>query len=317
MNQNPVVETPESEVDIPVVSARAALPGALRKSFSVFLDLAKIVTPIYVVVAVLNYTGIVTSLARIVAPAMRIFGLPGEAAVPLFTGWFLSIYAAAGALSALHLSHEAITGVALMILLCHAIPMEWAVLQKMGARATRVTIIRFVLSLVVGLVYALIYHRQFTAPSTLPPVLQTQQALEPFIITNLLGCLKVLALILAIVVPVTTASEIARVTGVLPRFAEWLGKRMGRMAPGQGLLMALPVGLTFGIVYGGGAMIALSRTGAVKPEEARTVGLFLGLCHSLIDDPFFFVVMGGNVIWLYGARILMAIVLTPVLRRWA
>ena len=132
---------------------RAALPAkgivlhALRDGFAAFLDLAKIIIPVYFAVALLNYSGLIALLAEWLRPAMRLFGLPGEAAIVLLTGWFMTLYAALGALRALDLPSSAITAIAFMLLFCHALPLEWAILKKMGARATRVTLMRFAISI--------------------------------------------------------------------------------------------------------------------------------------------------------------------------
>jgi len=132
---------------------------------------------------------------------------------------------------------------------------------------------------------------------------------------TVLGCAKLLGLVLAIIVPITIASELVRARDLLPRAARRISSSMGRLGPGEGALAPLLIGLLFGIVYGGGAMIALTRAGAVKPEEARTVGTFLGLCHSIFEDPLLFVAIGGNWLWLMVIRFLLALVLTPFLRR--
>jgi hypothetical protein len=317
--ENTVIPAEPGPASAPETAAlpvgRIILPAA-KHGFMIFLDLAKIVGPIYLAVALLGYTGAMAVLARAVAPVMHIFGLPGEAAVVLLTGWFLTIYAAAGALGALHLPQTAITAVGLMILLCHAIPVEWAVLHKMGARATRITIIRFLLSLVVGFIYALLYRGHMGNGHVTAITIQHTQAFWPFMLTSLLGCLKLLALVLAIVVPITAGSELARAKDVPGKIARRLSGSLWGKGPAEGYVMPLLIGLTFGILYGGGAMIAMTRSGLVKPEEARTAGLFLGLCHSLIDDPLLFVLLGGNLWWLYGVRIVLALALTPALRRW-
>ena len=296
---------------------RLLIPAA-RQGVAAFWDLAKVIAPIYLAVSLLDYTGLVALFARSLSPVMRIFGLPGEAAVALLTGWFLTLYGALGALKALDLNSSAITTVGLMLLICHAIPMEWAILHKMGARAARITIIRFLVCLLAGAACALVYRGQ---PSGLHlpahAAASTQVVPLPlFLGKSALGCAKLLALVLVIIVPVTMISEWMRDREILPRAARRLAVAKGRFGATEGTLVPLLIGLIFGIVYGGGALIALARAKAVKPEEARIVGLFLGLCHSLIEDPILFIAVGGNWLWLLPGRCLIAIILTPIVRRW-
>ncbi|NIO74315.1 MAG: hypothetical protein GTN69_00105, partial [Armatimonadetes bacterium] len=257
-------------------------------------------------------------LANWLRPTMKIFGLPGEAAIVLLTGWFASIYAALGALNALELSSSAVTQIGLMLLICHALPMEWAVLQKMGARAARITFMRLALSVLVGVLYALLYREQVAA-SPISTAAFSPQTL-PFsecMAKAALGCVKLLGLILAIIMPITVISEIARARKVLPRAAHRLSLFLNRFGLGESALAPLLIGLIFGIVYGAGALIALGRAGAVKPADARTVGIFLGICHSMLEDPLLFIAIGGHWFWLIVVRFLLAVILTPLLRRLA
>lgn len=301
-----------------IAMKKLVIPAA-GLGLAAFWDLAKVIAPIYLAVALLSYTGLVAALAKGLSPVMAIFGLPGEAAVALFTGWFLTLYGALGALKALELHSSAVTAVGLMLLICHAIPMEWAILQKMGARATRVTIIRFLTSLAAGAAYSLFYVGHGSAARVPLHVAASPEVLSLplFLAKSILGCAKLLGLVLVIIVPVTIISEWMREREVLPRAARRLSSIRGRFGATEGTLVPVLIGLIFGIVYGGGALIALARAEAVKPEEARTVGLFLGLCHSLIEDPLLFIAIGGNWLWLLPGRCLIAIILTPILRRWA
>jgi len=320
MNHETVPEDIESKAteQLPT-NAKELLPKATKDGFLSFLDLAKLIIPVYLVVEILKYTGVIAILADVLAPVMRFFGLPGEAAMVLITGWFISLYSSIGVLAALKLPAIAVTSISLMLLFCHAIPIEWVILQKMGARAWRVTIVRFVVSILVGAIFALIYREQLAAVTvgdSHPEHVQGAAAFSPFIKGSLIGLVKLLTLILAIIVPITVLSEWARAKEYLPKLVRKISPAMGRLNLGEGHLLPLLIGLSFGIVYGGGAMIALARAGAIKKEEAQTVGLFLGLCHSLIEDPTLFIALGGSWVWLYIIRVFIAMIFTLILRRW-
>jgi hypothetical protein len=197
--------------------------------------------------------------------------------------------------------------------------MEWAVLHKMGARATRISIIRFVVSLLAGAAYALLYREQMAVapPAPAAAAAETTKTLLPFLLATGLDCAKLLGLVLAIIVPATVLSEWLRAKNLMPKIANIFSSRLGRFNPGEGTILPLLIGLIFGIVYGGGAMIGLSQAGVVKPSEARTVGLFLGLCHSMIEDPAVYIAIGASWFWLLIVRTILAIILTPLLRRFA
>ena len=300
--------------DLSGLPNRAVVVHGLQEGFSGFLDLAKVIVPVYFAVALLNYFGAIGLLAHWLKPVMKVFGLPGEAAVVLMTGYFLSIYGAMGALKALALPNTAITAIGFMLLFAHALPVEWAILQKMGARAWRITFMRLGLSILGGLIYALLHRGQVPqaaaviSPESLPFAL--------FLGQTALGCVKLLALIFVIILPVTVISALARARDVMPKLARRIHFLAGRFGVGETAVAPLLVGIIFGIVYGGGALIAMARAGVVKQEEARTVGTFLGICHSVFEDPVLFVLIGGNWVWLWLVRFLTAVALTPLLRRW-
>ena len=80
-------------------------------------------------------------------PVMRPLGLPGSATVPLVVGYIMNIYAAAGAMTALHLTGQQITVLALAILIGHNLIVEGAVLRKAGMSGTAFGVLRVVAGL--------------------------------------------------------------------------------------------------------------------------------------------------------------------------
>ena len=71
----------------------------LRKAVQTTLLLTKIIIPVTFVVVTLNRFGLSSQLAELLSPLLKVVGLPGEAALPLFLGFFVNIYAAIGAIS--------------------------------------------------------------------------------------------------------------------------------------------------------------------------------------------------------------------------
>jgi hypothetical protein len=55
----------------------------LKKSLQLLWMLTKIILPVSCMVAVLDYYGIINSIAGFFAPFMSLFGLPGEATIAL------------------------------------------------------------------------------------------------------------------------------------------------------------------------------------------------------------------------------------------
>lgn len=113
-------------------------------------ELAKVVVPTAMVVAVFRASGLLDIITTFFAPYMGFFGLSGEAAVVLFSGYFINLYAAAGSIIALNLSLSEITICAVMLGFCHSLLVELPISQKAGSPMGYIFLIRLACSLAAG-----------------------------------------------------------------------------------------------------------------------------------------------------------------------
>lgn len=135
----------------------ATFKRGLSKGWSTTWELIKVVVPVYFVVTFLKYTPVLGWITGACAPVMHLFGLSGEAALPLVLGNILNLYAAIGAITSLGLSHREITILALMLLLSHNLLVESAVSGRTGVNALAMTGLRLGLSLLLGITMNLLY----------------------------------------------------------------------------------------------------------------------------------------------------------------
>ncbi len=113
-------------------------------------ELAKVVVPTAIVVAIFRASGILDVITNFFAPYMGIFGLSGEAAIVLFSGYFVNLYAAAGSIIALNLTLSEITICAVMLTFCHSLLVELPISKKAGRSLGYIFIIRLVCALAMG-----------------------------------------------------------------------------------------------------------------------------------------------------------------------
>ncbi|MBS4021549.1 MAG: nucleoside recognition protein [Dethiobacter sp.] len=132
-----------------------ALKGTLKALKTVLL-LSKIVIPVTIVLVALDRLGWLVTVAAVFGPLLRIFGLPGEAALPLLLGFFVNFYAAVGAIAVLSLSARQITVIGLMILTCHSLLMESPVLKFTGLSPLVSMLLRIGGALVFGFILNII-----------------------------------------------------------------------------------------------------------------------------------------------------------------
>jgi hypothetical protein len=128
----------------------AVLAGFV-KSLKTAVMLLKIMIPIYLAVVVLRHTVLFDFLAEKSAPAMRLFGLPGDAVVPIIAGVFSDEYAVVAAMSGFSFDKAALTTIAMIALCFHSLPVETAVTQKIGMPAWKIMAFRLGLAVLTGL----------------------------------------------------------------------------------------------------------------------------------------------------------------------
>lgn len=125
--------------------------NGLKSGWHIFLMMLKIVVPIYLGVSFLDACGLLPKLAQLLEPAMRIFGLPGEASVVLVLGNLVNVYSALGSMAAISLTAKQCTIIAGMILISHSLIMEAAIIRKAGVSAAGTLLLRFSGCLLFGL----------------------------------------------------------------------------------------------------------------------------------------------------------------------
>jgi hypothetical protein len=130
-----------------VTAIKTGFIKALKTAFM----LLKIVLPIYALVVIFRYTPGMTLLQDLFSPAMKLFNLPGDAIMPIITGFFTDEYGSIAVMSQLNLSMAQITTVAMIVLVAHGIPVEAAIAQKIGLNFVKFTTLRIVMAILIGL----------------------------------------------------------------------------------------------------------------------------------------------------------------------
>jgi hypothetical protein len=134
-----------------VVSKDTILRG-VTNAFHVLLELCTIVIPVTVIITFLEHSGWLARIAEYCTPLMALFGLPGETALALVLGNLSNMYAGIGVLAALDLTVKEMTIICAMLLLCHSLLIETAIVFKAGGRPVPVVIGRVFSCMVVGFI---------------------------------------------------------------------------------------------------------------------------------------------------------------------
>jgi hypothetical protein len=299
---------------------RTTVLGA-RHGVRAFLKLMLIVAPVYTVVTILKYTPVIKVFAQFMAPLMKHFGLPGEAALALIIGNIVNLYAGLGAVTALKISTAQLTVLSLMLLLSHSQILETAVFFQIRAKWWLLWFIRLVLALVAGVgLSRLIVKTGATGAGDAVRLAQMAQmhyvGIGPALGSWARGLLLDTGLKMVLVlVGIFIILELGRRYGLMEKTLRAIGAatRFIGLKPESG--MPWLAGNVFGIVFGAGVVIETAREGQLDSKQITLVATFLALCHGLFEDTAIFLVLGANIFWILVPRIVLAVAVTWVLSK--
>jgi spore maturation protein SpmB len=68
------------------------------------------------------------------------------------------------------------------------------------------------------------------------------------------------------------------------------------------------VGLTLGISYGGGLIISEARSGRLSKRDIFIAMSFMGLSHALVEDTIIMLLIGANLSFVLGGRLIFSLI---------
>lgn len=292
----------------------------IQSGLSTTLVLSKVIVPVTIVVTILKHTPVIHWLVVIFEPLMHLLGLPGEAAVVLGLGFILNLYAAIGALFVLHLSPYAVFVLSVMLSFAHNLLVETAVAKRTGLSATVIALIRIGTAFVAAAVIRLM------TPDSIAGASQSagQVSLDPYfwnmgagvfageIIAKAWGAVWQLA---AIVIPLMFVIQILKEVKFLDRLAVFMRPVTRFLGLPEKSSIPLLAGFFFGLAYGAGVILQVTREERFTRRELYLLFIFLILCHAVVEDTLLFVPLGVNGWLLLATRFLSAVILTAALSR--
>ena len=131
----------------------------------------------------------------------------------------------------------------------------------------------------------------------------------------LFGSVKTMLVITAILMPLMVGLELIRDARILDRAARWLRPFMGIFRlPHEGAFPLL-AGVFFGISYGSGVIIPFSREGSLNQRDLTLIGVFLAICHGMVEDPLVFAALGASWWIIVSVRLVLAVATVLILSR--
>ena len=269
--------------------------------------LLKLMIPISLAVTLMQHFGILTWIATWINPLFVHFGLPGESAVAFISGATAGTYAGIAAMMSIPLTMKQASILALMIALCHALPMECAVNRKTGSSFWKMGAIRIVMALVCALILNIILPDMQGKYIYLGAEADSSfwEVMKIWLISQVKMSLMVAFIIYSLMV-VQRMLEAYRLLDPISRLLSPLMAVFG--LPRHASYMWL-VGNVLGISYGSAVMVELEEKGLVTREEANDVNYHLIMNHSMLEDTIVFAATGISALLLIITRLCFALIL--------
>lgn len=284
-------------------SCTAALPSTWKSASW----LLKLMIPISLAVTLLQHFGILAWIATYLHPVFVHLGLPGASAVAFISGASAGTYAGIAAMMSMPLTMKQATILALMVALCHALPMECAVNQKTGSSFWEMAVLRIAMAFVCAFILNLILPE--TADSYIYLGAAADSSIGEVMATWALSQLKMSIMVFLIIYVLMIIQRLLEAYSLLRPLSEFFAPMMRLFGlPRQAAYMWL-VGNVLGISYGSAVMLELEEKGIISREDANDVNFHLIMNHSLLEDTIVFAATGISALLLVTTRITFAIIL--------
>lgn len=279
----------------------------MRPSLKTSMWLLKIMIPISLAVRLLQHMGVIEWCAQWLNPVFQYIGLPGASAIAFLTGASVTTYACLAVMLSMALTLREATILSIMVLICHALPMECAVVKKVGSKPFRMAVIR-----IVGAFLAAIYLNMVL------PVMDTpfggaaaNAVTESMTVIGVLwewlqSSLKLSVMIIAIIYSLMVVQQVMENFNIMVKLVRPLEPIMVFFGLPRHSAYLWLVGNVLGISYGSAMMIEMEDNGLITKEEANEVNYHLVMNHSMLEDTMVFASAGVSAVWILSTRILFA-----------
>jgi len=287
---------------------------AIKTNFEIF----KVLIPISIITKVIQELGIIWFISDPLSPVMNLVGLPGELALVWLTAMVSNIYTGivifASLATELDLTIAQVTVLSGMILIADSLLVEVSITYKAGLPIWYVLLLRIGGSLIFGWILYQIYrttHLHSTPASLSLSQISANSSLKEWMI----GEIYTLSTIFFIIFVLHFCVDLLQSTGmtdfIIHRFQPILN--IFGMSQRTGPLFL--IGMLLGLIYGGGLIISESKQQTITDLEIFSGFTLLSLSHSIIEDTFLMLLVGGDISGVLVGRLIFTCLVSYLLVR--
>ena len=263
--------------------------------------------PITLFVSILQYYGVISWAAQYLNPLFMYLGLPGSSSIVFLTAASLTTYAGIAVMLTMELTMREATILAVMALLCHALPMESAVMRKVGSNALTMSVLRIAAALAAA-VYLNIVLPDMEGHLLRMSSSESASSLLAILEEWFFSSLRISAVLLSLIYFLMVLQRILDKYGIMRMLERPLRPLMLFFGLPENAAYLWIVGNVLGISYGSAVMIDLEEAGKITPEQANEANYHLAMNHSMLEDTLVFAAIGVSAVWVLSTRILFAFI---------
>ncbi|MCK5585277.1 hypothetical protein KAJ02_04330, partial [Candidatus Bipolaricaulota bacterium] len=272
----------------------------------------KILVPVSLAVALLDWSGWLYALDPIFQPVMGLINLPPQAALPLLSAMFTSFYAGLAMIIIIPFSHDQVILLAIFIMMCHMLIVEGLIQHKSGISLVKIDLIRLLTASATVYVVSLFLSGTET-PVVMPDALGIRAPLPDMLLAWTISTATMLKMLL-IILPVMIVLETLKTLGWNDRIATFFRPFMSLFGLSANVAPVWVAGTFFGLIYGSAVIMEESSSGKYSKAELERLHISLGINHSIVEDPALFLALGVGLFWSLVPRIIAAAVAVQLYR---
>ena len=268
-------------------SVKQVLPG----TFKTCIWLIKITVGVSFAILFLKYFDILPWISRFLSPVFNHLGLPGEAALPYVTGYFVNVYAAISVAVAFDFDVRTLTILSVMVLCSHNMVTETAVQKKTGTSAVRIVLVRTLSAFILAFLLNLILPGSIaqTAAAAEDGNHDFMAMFREWAVSTGWVVVKMTVLIFSLAILQKLLSEF----GVI----RWISKFLKPVLA----FFGLPARTSFlwivanilGLAYGAAVMLEETESGHVNRRDIDLLNVHIAISHSNLEDLILLSSLGG------------------------
>ncbi len=284
----------------------------IKKGWGSFVWMCKIVIPLSLLIAILQWTGWLSHLDFLLNPMTRLINLPPQAALPIISGMLINLYATIAIITVMPFTIGQMTLIAVFNLIAHNLIMEGIIQHKSGMNIAKITAIRIGAAILTVLIVSRFLGD--TSQSVAPVQAAVQAGLLDVLKTWATGMvallIKIFSIIMGIMVALGWLKSLGWTDYILKYFRP-LGKVFGLKEHTAMMFMAAEI---FGLLYGGAVIVEEAKKEPYTRDELEYLHISIGINHSMVEDPALFTVLGLNAFWMWVPKLIMAIIVVQSYR---